>query len=73
MLTLALPKGRLAEESIDLMISKGWLSSKPDPNSKELIYNDPKGKFEFYLYVLKMLLLMWNNVQRMQELADGMF
>ncbi|MCG6192710.1 ATP phosphoribosyltransferase [Leptospira sp. FAT2] len=49
MLTLALPKGRLAEESIDLMISKGWLSAKPDHHSKELIYNDPMGRIRILL------------------------
>ncbi|TGK10238.1 ATP phosphoribosyltransferase [Leptospira fletcheri] len=49
MLTLALPKGRLAEESIELMVSKGWLEGKPDPDSKELIYRDPKGRVRILL------------------------
>jgi len=44
MLTLALPKGRLADESIELLIKKKWVSSKPDPGSKELTFNDPGGK-----------------------------
>lgn len=49
MLTLALPKGRLAEESIELMLERGWLSGRPDPDSKELIYKDPKGKVRILL------------------------
>ncbi|MCE9500319.1 MAG: ATP phosphoribosyltransferase [Leptospira sp.] len=46
MLTLALPKGRLADESIDLLLKKKWLSAKPDPGSKELTFNDPSGKLK---------------------------
>lgn len=49
MLTLALPKGRLAEESIELMLERGWLSGRPDPDSKELIYKDQKGKVRILL------------------------
>ena len=44
MLTLALPKGRLADESIDLLLKKKWVSEKPDPASKELRFSDPAGK-----------------------------
>ncbi len=44
MLTVALPKGRLADESIELLLSKKMLSRLPDPSSKELIYEDPNGK-----------------------------
>ncbi len=40
MLTIALPKGRLAEESIELFISRKWISQKPFENSKELTYED---------------------------------
>ncbi|PJZ68671.1 ATP phosphoribosyltransferase [Leptospira perolatii] len=49
MLTLALPKGRLAEESIDLMTSTGWLEGRPDPESKELVYKDSKGRVKILL------------------------
>lgn len=42
MLTVALPKGRLAEESISLLLSKNWISQKPQENSKELTYEDPE-------------------------------
>jgi len=44
MLTVALPKGRLAEESIELLLAKNMLSKLPNPDSKELIYEDPNGK-----------------------------
>lgn len=44
MLTLALPKGRLAEESADLLMKKGWLSSIPPENSKELTFTSSDGK-----------------------------
>lgn len=40
MLTIALPKGRLAEESIQLFLSRNWISQKPPENSKELTYED---------------------------------
>jgi ATP phosphoribosyltransferase len=43
MLTIALPKGRLAEESMELLIEKGLLLGSPDPSSKELIYTDASG------------------------------
>lgn len=46
MLTLALPKGRLAEESMDLLIQKGLLQKAPNPDSKELTYMDPSGKLK---------------------------
>lgn len=42
MFTLALPKGRLAEESIELLKSKDWLSESPNEKSKELAFNDPR-------------------------------
>ncbi|MCC5815904.1 MAG: ATP phosphoribosyltransferase [Leptospira sp.] len=42
MLTIALPKGRLAEETMDFFVQKGLLSALPDPNSKELTYVDPE-------------------------------
>ncbi|TGL67489.1 ATP phosphoribosyltransferase [Leptospira jelokensis] len=38
MLTLALPKGRLAEETALLLQSKGWLKNLPSEGSKELTY-----------------------------------
>ncbi|TGN21093.1 ATP phosphoribosyltransferase [Leptospira idonii] len=38
MLTLALPKGRLAEESAQILKDKGWLSSLPPSDSKELTF-----------------------------------
>jgi ATP phosphoribosyltransferase len=40
LITLALPKGRLAEESIDILIQKGLLLQKPEEGRKELIYTD---------------------------------
>ncbi|WCL48716.1 ATP phosphoribosyltransferase [Leptospira sp. GIMC2001] len=42
MLTIALPKGRLADESIELLVSKGLLFSKPPEESRELTYLDTK-------------------------------
>ncbi|MDF3818897.1 ATP phosphoribosyltransferase [Leptospira sp. 96542] len=44
MLTLALPKGRLAEESAELLQSKGWLSGSIPENSKELTFTSSDGK-----------------------------
>jgi ATP phosphoribosyltransferase len=41
MLTIALPKGRLAEESIDFLIQRKLLSTQPPKDSKELFYIDP--------------------------------
>ena len=49
MLTLALPKGRLADESIELLIAKGWMESRPDPKSRELTFMDPAGKIKAML------------------------
>lgn len=49
MFTLALPKGRLAEDSIELLIQKGWLVSKPSEKSKELRFADKLGKVEILL------------------------
>ncbi len=49
MFILALPKGRLAEESIELLTKKGWLHSKPSENSKELKFIDKLGKLEILL------------------------
>lgn len=40
MLTIALPKGRLAEESAELLLQKKWLSALPKEN-KQLFYTDP--------------------------------
>ncbi len=39
MLTLALPKGRLAMESAEILLRKGWLSSLPPEDSKELTFH----------------------------------
>ncbi|MBE7412059.1 MAG: ATP phosphoribosyltransferase [Leptospiraceae bacterium] len=44
MLTLALPKGRLAEESMEILVKKNWLKDLPSPNSKELAYEEKSGK-----------------------------
>jgi len=41
MLTLALPKGRLAIESAAILLSKAWLSALPPEDSKELTYVSP--------------------------------
>ena len=41
MLTIALPKGRLADQSIDLLLAKKWVSAKPPENTRELSYIDP--------------------------------
>jgi ATP phosphoribosyltransferase len=40
MITLALPKGRLADESIDLLIKKKWFSKTIDESSRELSFQD---------------------------------
>ncbi len=42
MLTIALPKGRLAQESLDFFLRKEILDSIPDPDSKELIFTDER-------------------------------
>jgi ATP phosphoribosyltransferase len=44
LLTFALPKGRLADESIDILIQKKFLTEKPKDGSKELIYTDKNTK-----------------------------
>jgi ATP phosphoribosyltransferase len=49
MFTLALPKGRLAEDSMDLLIRKGWLKAKPSGKSKELKFVDELGKIQILL------------------------
>ncbi|MCB1142273.1 MAG: ATP phosphoribosyltransferase [Leptospiraceae bacterium] len=49
MLTLALPKGRLADDSIQLLIRKNWLEDKPNDKSKELKFLDPLGKLNILL------------------------
>lgn len=41
MFTLALPKGRLADQSIALLLKKKWLSAKPADKTRELTYIDP--------------------------------
>ncbi|MCC6275693.1 MAG: ATP phosphoribosyltransferase [Leptospiraceae bacterium] len=46
MLTLALPKGRLAEESMEILVKKNWLTELPSPNSKELAYTEKSGKIK---------------------------
>jgi ATP phosphoribosyltransferase len=40
MFTLALPKGRLAEESMALLVERGLLKRVPNPESKELTFID---------------------------------
>lgn len=49
MLTLALPKGRLAEESIEILLASKFLQQKPDEKSKELAYTDLAGKLKIFL------------------------
>jgi ATP phosphoribosyltransferase len=49
LITLALPKGRLAEESIQLLLDKKWLLDRPNEKSKELTYLDPLGKLRILL------------------------
>lgn len=44
MLTLALPKGRLAMESAEILLSKAWLSALPPEDSKELTYTSPDNR-----------------------------
>ncbi len=46
MLTLALPKGRLAEESMEILIKKNWLTDLPLPNSKELAFTEKTGRLK---------------------------
>lgn len=50
MLTLALPKGRLAEETIQLLIDKEWMTAVPDEKTRELAFIDPLEKIKV-LYV----------------------
>lgn len=49
MFTLALPKGRLAEDSIELLIQKGWMKDRPSEKSKELTFVDSLGKVKIIL------------------------
>lgn len=49
MFTLALPKGRLAEQSIELLIQKGWMKDRPSEKSKELTFIDTLGKLKIIL------------------------
>ncbi len=49
MFVLALPKGRLAEESINLLHKTKWISEKPNEKSKELTFLDPLGKIKILL------------------------
>lgn len=41
MLTIALPKGRLAEETMDFFVRKGLLKNLPESDSKALVFEDP--------------------------------
>ena len=49
MLTLALPKGRLADESIDLLIKKNWFTQKIDESSRELTFTDSLNRLKILL------------------------
>ncbi len=49
MITLALPKGRLADESIDLLIKKKWFSKKIDESSRELTFIDSLNRLKILL------------------------
>ena len=49
MLTLALPKGRLADESVELLIKKKWLLIKPDESTRELTFTDSLAKVKILL------------------------
>ncbi|MDX1958400.1 MAG: ATP phosphoribosyltransferase [Leptospiraceae bacterium] len=49
MFTLALPKGRLADSSIELLLKKKWIQTKPDEKSRELSFTDPLGKIKLIL------------------------
>ena len=49
MLTLALPKGRLADESVELLIKKKWLLTKPDESTRELTFTDSLAKVKILL------------------------
>jgi ATP phosphoribosyltransferase len=49
MFTLALPKGRLADDSIDLLLRKKWLASRPHEKTKELSFIDPLEKIKIIL------------------------
>lgn len=46
MFVLALPKGRMAEDSINLLLQKGWICQKPLEKSKELTFVDPLQKIK---------------------------
>jgi ATP phosphoribosyltransferase len=46
---IALPKGRLAEDSIQLLLQKQWISNKPNEKSKELTILDPLEKIKILL------------------------
>ena len=49
MLTLALPKGRLADESIELFIQKSWFEYKPNESARELTFEDNLKKLRLLL------------------------
>jgi len=47
--TIALPKGRMSEESLEFLHSKKLCSFKEFPKSRELIFKDEKNDLEFLL------------------------
>ncbi|MEZ0535864.1 ATP phosphoribosyltransferase [Caldicellulosiruptoraceae bacterium PP1] len=49
MITIALPKGRLAEQTIDLLRLSNIISKKIDVNSRKLIINDKDNRIKFIL------------------------
>ncbi|MCB1157208.1 MAG: ATP phosphoribosyltransferase [Leptospiraceae bacterium] len=49
MLTLALPKGRMADESMELLQKAGLIRELPDPDSRELTYTDSLKNIKIFL------------------------
>ena len=58
--TIALPKGRLAEDTVNLMSKLNIVNSDCiDFNSRKLIFEDSKNRIKFILKVLLNFQLHW--------------
>lgn len=49
MLRIALPKGRMSEETLDFFLQRSLFKNIEVPTGRELIFSDPDDKFQFLL------------------------
>ena len=62
-LTIALCKGRVANQTMDLLEKLGIKCDEiKDKSTRKLIFTDDKNKLKFFLQKVPMFLHMWNTV-----------